>query len=58
MDDSYVFCSYKTIFPQSLRHFQHNFVNVEQDAVYQCKIPCLKFGAHHERHKETLNKLR
>jgi hypothetical protein len=25
---------------------------------HQCKIPCLDFGAHHERYKETLNKLR
>jgi hypothetical protein len=58
-DDSYIFCNYDAIFPQSLRHFQHTFVNVWQDAVYQCcKIPCFEFGAHHERYKETLNKLR
>jgi hypothetical protein len=47
MDDSYIF--HKVISPQSRRHFQHIFANVEQDAVYQCcKIPCFNFGAHLE----------
>jgi hypothetical protein len=58
MDDSYLFCSYEAIFSQCLRHFQHIFANFEQDPVYQCKIPCLAFGAHHRRYNETLNKLR
>jgi hypothetical protein len=49
MDGSCIFCNYEAIFPQSFRHFQHTFDNVEWDAVYQsCKIPCLDFGAHHE----------
>jgi hypothetical protein len=28
VDDSSTFRSYKAIFPQSLRHFQHTFANV------------------------------
>jgi hypothetical protein len=49
MDDSYVYCCYEAVFPQSLRHFQHTFANTEQDAVcHCCKIPCLDFGARHE----------
>jgi hypothetical protein len=31
-------------------NFQHTFANVEYDAAYQCcKIPCLDYGAHHEK---------
>jgi hypothetical protein len=29
MDDSYIFCNYDAIFPQSLCHFQLTFANVE-----------------------------
>jgi hypothetical protein len=29
MDDSYIFCNYDTIFPQSLSYFQYTFANVE-----------------------------
>jgi hypothetical protein len=29
MDDSYIFCKYEAVFPQSLRRFQHTFANVE-----------------------------
>jgi hypothetical protein len=29
MEDSYIFCNYEAIFPQSLRHFQHTSANIE-----------------------------
>jgi hypothetical protein len=29
MDDSYIFCKYKAIFPQNLHNFQNNFANNE-----------------------------
>jgi hypothetical protein len=29
MDDSYIFCNYESVFPQSLHHFQHTCTNVE-----------------------------
>jgi hypothetical protein len=55
-DDSHIFCNYEAIFPHML-HSQHTFAYFEQDAVYHCcKIPCLDFGAYHERYKETLHK--
>jgi hypothetical protein len=44
---------------ENLRHFQHTFANAVKVVVYQYyKIPCLHFGAHHERYKGILNKLR
>jgi hypothetical protein len=29
MDDSYIFYNYEAISPQTLRHFQHAFANIE-----------------------------
>jgi hypothetical protein len=29
MDDSYIFCNYEAIFPQSLYHFHNTFANIE-----------------------------
>jgi hypothetical protein len=49
-DDSYIFYNFEAIIPHSLRNFQHTSANVE--------FPSLNFGAHHERHNETLNILR
>jgi peptidoglycan/xylan/chitin deacetylase (PgdA/CDA1 family) len=47
---SYTFCNYTAIFHKS-PSFSTHFCQ-------RSKIPCLYFGAHHERYKETLNKLR
>jgi hypothetical protein len=39
-DNSYIFCDYKTIFPQRLHHFQRMSANAEHDTVNQCgKFP-------------------
>jgi hypothetical protein len=59
MNDSYTFCSYEAIFPQSLPRFIQSFVNVDHDTVHQCgKSPCLDLRKQHQRYKESLNKLR
>jgi hypothetical protein len=29
VDNSYIFCNYEAVFPQSLHHIQHIFANVE-----------------------------
>jgi hypothetical protein len=34
-NDSYIFCKYETIFPQSLCYLQHNFENVQQDVKFR-----------------------
>jgi hypothetical protein len=55
----YIFCNYVAVFLQSLVIFNTFLLTLSKKLyIIVVKFPCLDFRAHHERYKETLNKLR